>query len=426
MILALFIILFILLLSSTPVFVALSFASLIIFVFFSDLSLTIVVQRMFGGIDKFAIMAVPFFIFGANVMKVGGIARRILDCAHVLVGRARGGLALTTELACMFFGAVSGSSPATVVAIGSIMYPALVEKKYSPQFSAGLVTASGSVALLIPPSISAIIYGAVTGVSVGALFMAGLGAGIVYGIMYLVYCYYYARKNNIPTDKAYSWPEMWKALKESSWALGIPIIIMGGIYLGVFTPTEASGIAAAYAIFVSMVIYKELDWRGLYQAAVQSAVSTAQVMVLLAGASVFGWLLTVGQIPQDLTKMVIESNSSPVMFLLGINVILILAGMFIDGSSAIVILAPLVYPIAMQLGIDPVHLGVIMVANAAIGMFTPPFGLNLFVATSTTGLPILNIMKAVMPFVAISILVLGLITYLPDISLLLPRMVYGI
>ncbi|NLC38514.1 MAG: TRAP transporter large permease [Clostridia bacterium] len=426
MILALFILLFILLLISTPVFVALSFASLIIFVFFSDLSLTIVVQRMFGGIDKFAIMAVPFFILGANVMKAGGIARRILDCAHVLVGRARGGLALTTELACMFFGAVSGSSPATVVAIGSIMYPALVEKKYSPGFSAGLVTASGSVALLIPPSISAIIYGAVTGVSVGALFMAGLGAGIVYGLLYLAYCYYYARKHNIPTDKAYGWREIWKALKEASWALGIPIIIMGGIYLGVFTPTEASGIAAAYAIFVSMVIYKELDWRGLYQAAVQSAVSTAQVMVLLAGASVFGWLLTVGQVPQDLTRMVIESNSSPIMFLMGINVILILAGMFIDGSSAIVILAPLVYPIAIQLGIDPVHLGVIMVANAAIGMFTPPFGLNLFVATSTTGLPILNIMKAVMPFVVISIFVLLLITYLPDISLLIPRMVYGI
>ncbi|NLL19370.1 MAG: TRAP transporter large permease subunit [Clostridia bacterium] len=174
-----------------------------------------------------------------------------------------------------------------------------------------------------------------------------------------------------------------------------------------------------------MVIYKELDLRGLYQAAVQSAITTAQVMVLLAGASVFGWLLTVGQIPQDLTKLVIESNSSPVMFLIGINIILILAGMFIDGSSAIVILAPLVYPIALQLGIDPVHLGVIMVANAAIGMFTPPFGLNLFVAAFTTGLPIIDIMKAVMPFVAISILVLLLITYIPDVSLLLPKMVYG-
>lgn len=425
MITVLFILLFALLFLSSPVFISLSLSALLAFVLYTDMPLTVVAQRMFGGIDKFALMSIPFFILGANVMKVGGIARRILNWAYTLVGGLKGGLALTTEVACMFFGAVSGSSPATVVAIGGLMYPALKEKQYGGGFSVGLITASGSVALLIPPSISAIIYGAVTGVSVGALFMAGLGAGILYGIVYFLYCYWYARKAGVPVDKKASYAEKWRATKEASWALGIPAIIMGGIYLGIFTPTEASGIAAVYAIFVSMFIYKEMDLKSLFKTCIISAEATAQVMILLAAASVFGWILTVGQVPQSLAQFIIDSNFGPVAFLMMINIILVIAGMFIDGSSAIIIIAPLVYPIAMQLGINPVHLGVIMVANAAIGMFTPPFGLNLFVAQPATGESMVNIIKGVMPFVLISLVALLLITYLPDVSLIIPRMVYG-
>lgn len=424
MILTLFVVLFLLFIISTPIFIALSFASLIAFALYTNMPLTAIAQRMLGGVDKFALMSIPFFILGANVMKSGGIARRILNFAYTLVGGIRGGLALTTELACMFFGAVSGSSPATVVAIGSLMYPALREKQYNDDFSIGLITSSGSVALLIPPSISAIVYGAVTGVSVGSLFMAGFGAGIIYGLAFLIYSYYYAVKNNVPAGERSSLKEIWKATKDASWALGIPIIIMGGIYFGIFTPTEASGIAAAYAIFIGLFVYKELTWKELFRVSVQSAASTAQVMILLAGASVLSWILTIGKVPQQLTNLIIANNLSAWQFLLAINIILLIAGMFIDGSSAIIILAPLVYSIAVKLGINPVHLGVIMVANAAIGMFTPPFGLNLFVASSTAKIPLNRVFKGVLPFIVVSIIALIIITYIPDISLLLPRIVY--
>ncbi|HBT46287.1 MAG TPA: C4-dicarboxylate ABC transporter permease [Peptococcaceae bacterium] len=424
MIIALFILLFLLLAVSAPIFVALSFASLLAFALYTDMPLTVIAQRMFGGVDKFALMSIPFFILGANVMKSGGIARRILNFAYVLVGGIRGGLALTTELACMFFGAVSGSSPATVVAIGSLMYPALRDKQYDDKFSIGLITSSGSVALLIPPSISAIVYGAVTGASVGALFMAGFGAGIIYGLAFLLYSYYYAVKHGVPAGERSCLRDLWKATREASWALGIPVIIIGGIYSGIFTPTEASGIAAAYAILVSLFVYRELTLKELFRVSVQSAVSTAQVMILLAAASVFGWILTVGQVPQQLSNLITSYNLNAWQFLLAINVILLVAGMFIDGSSAIIILAPLVYPIAVKLGINPIHLGVVMVANASIGMFTPPFGLNLFVASSTAQIPLNRIFAGVVPFVLVSIIALIIITYVPDISLLLPRMVY--
>jgi len=281
------------------------------------------------------------------------------------------------------------------------------------------------VALLIPPSISAIIYGAVTGVSVGALFIAGFGAGIVYGLLYILYSYWYAVKTKVPVDARATWADKWKATKDASWALGIPLIIIGGIYAGIFTPTEASGVSAIYAVFVSMAIYKDMDLKSLYKTAVISAESTAQIMMLLAAASVFGYILTIGQVPQGLANFIIAQDFGPIQFLLMINLILLVAGMFIDGSSAIIIIAPLVYPIAMGLGINPIHLGVIMVANAAIGMFTPPFGMNLFVAQSATCENMISIIKGVVPFIVISIIALLFITYIPEISLILPRMVYG-
>lgn len=425
MIATLFILLFLLLLLAVPVFAALSFSSLLSFSFFSDMNLMVIVQRMLGGIDKFSLMSVPFFILGANVMKNGGIANRILKWAQVFVGHLKGGIALTTEVACMFFGAVSGSSPATVVAIGGLMYPALRKNGYADGFSTGLITSSGSVALLIPPSISAIIYGAVTGASVGALFMAGIGAGLLYGVFYLLYSMRYAMKYNIPQSPKTSWKERGKATREAAWALGIPIIIMGGIYAGVFTPTEASGVAAVYAIIISMFVYKEMDWKKLIKTCIDSAETTAQVMMLLAAASAFGWILTVGQVPQGLGAWLTSANVTKVTFLLLTNVILLIAGMFIDGSSAIVIMAPLLYPLAVSLGVNPIHYGVIMVANAAIGMFTPPFGLNLFVAQPITGNKMEIIIKGVMPFVIISILALMIITYWPSLSLFIPKLIYG-
>lgn len=421
----LLLIFFLLIALGSPVFVALGLSSFSTLLIFTDLPLMVVAQRMLGGIDKFSLMSVPFFILGANVMKKGGIADSILKWSQVMVGSTRGGLAFTTIIACMFFGAVSGSSPATVIAIGGLMYPALKASGYDGGFNTGIITSSGSIALLIPPSISAIIYGSVTGASVGALFMAGFGAGIIYSLAYIVYSYFYVKRKNIPPGKKTTGREKFQATIKASWALGIPVIIMGGIYGGIFTATEASGVAAIYAILVSMFVYREMDLKDLAQTCVDSAKSTAQLMFLLAGASIFGWVLTVAQVPQTLTNFIIGRNLGPIAFLMMVNVLLLIAGMFIDGSSAIIITAPLLYPIAMQLGINPIHLGVIMVTNAAIGMFTPPFGLNLFVAGPATGESLTNIMKGVLPFVVISIIALIIITYVPEISLFIPRIMYG-
>lgn len=424
MLIILVILLAIFLLMGAPVFIALAFSSFISFAFFTDTTLSVLAQRMFSGIDKFSLLAIPFFILGANVMKVGGIAGRILNLALTLVGSLRGGMAYSTQLSSMFFGAISGSSPATVVAIGNLMYPSLYERKYGDKFSIGLITSSGSVALLIPPSISAIVYAAVTGASVGALFMAGLGAGIVYGLFYMIYIYFYCRKHAVPVEEKSTKKEIWQSAKNAGWALGVPIIIIGGIYTGIFTPTESAAIAAVYAIFIALFVYREMDLKTLYKVSIDSAISTSQIMLLLAGASIFGYILTMGQAPQALA-MAIGNDISPIMFLFYVNIILLIAGMFIDGSSAIIIMGPLLYPIAMKLGIDPIHFGVIMVANAAIGMFTPPFGLNLFVAQSQIKIPLTQIIRGVIPFVFVSIAALILITYIPQISLLIPDLVYG-
>ncbi|AOT69860.1 TRAP transporter large permease [Geosporobacter ferrireducens] len=413
-----------LLLGSVPIFIALNLAVLLALMLFTDMSPMIMIQKSFGGIDKFALMSMPFFIFAANVMDTGGLSERILKWTRSLIGSVRGGLALTTQLACMVFGALSGSSPATVIAMGKLMYPELVKQKYPKGFALGLITSSGSVALLIPPSITLIIYATATGTSVGELFMAGIGAGIVYGIATVFYILYYARKNNLPVDEKSSMKEIIENTKEAVWSLAVPVIILGGIYSGIFTPTEAAGISAVYAIFVGMFIYKEIDLKKLYGVCVQSAVTCAQVLILVAGAQAFGWFLTVARVPQMVTESIIENISSPIAFLLMINFILLIVGMFMEGIAAIIILAPLFYPIAVQMGIDPVHLGIIMVANLCIGNFTPPFGLNLFVANGVTGVSISKIIPTVLTFVLVSILALLAITYIPDISLMLPRYIY--
>jgi C4-dicarboxylate transporter DctM subunit len=415
----------VMLLGSTPIFLALGLSTLLALVLASPLEPTIVVQRLFGGIDKFALMSMPFFILAANIMSTGGIADRILRWVQLFAGRLRGGAALTTELACMFFGALSGSSPATVAAIGRMMYPELRKRAYDEDFSLGLVAASGSVALIIPPSITLIVYGAATGTSVGALFIGGIGAGIIYGLIFLGYCYYYAVKHNLPRGERSSFREIIQVTKEAIWALGVPVIILGGIYAGVFTPTEAAGISVVYAIFVSMFIYKELTWRQLLDICKSSAKTIAEIMVLVACASTFGWLLTIGQIPQMVAASMLQIGSSPVVFLLMVNIILLIAGMFIEGTAAITILVPILFPLAMEMGINPVHLGVLIISNLAVGMFTPPFGLNLFVGSQVCEVSVVKVMRGAMPFIFVSFIALAIITYMPNITLFLPRLVYG-
>lgn len=422
MTLTLFILMMVLLLGSVPVYVSLGLSAAVVLALFTSLPLEVLAQRMFSGIDKFSLMAVPFFILAANVMKGGGLSIRILKLAQALVGHFKGGLAMTVVLACMFFGAVSGSSPATVIAIGGLMLPALRHANYGEGFSLGLITSSSAVAVIIPPSIGMIVYGSVTGTSVGDLFMAGIGPGILFGSIFMIYSYYHARKHQIETLKRASLQEVWTAFKDAGWALGIPVLILGGIYGGFFTPTEAAAVASVYAIFVSLFIYKDLSLKGLWDETYESAIGTAQVMILLAAASVFSWLLTRQQVPQAMTETLMAISNSKFAILLMINVLLLITGMFIDPASSTTILAPLLLPLALSYGIDPVHLGIIMVVNGAIGMYTPPFGLNLFVATGISSVSISRIIRGVTPFILLSLLTMALVTYLPIISLWLPKM----
>ncbi|MYL36919.1 TRAP transporter large permease [Halobacillus litoralis] len=419
MISLLLILLMVFLFSSTPIFVSLGLSSFLSVIFLTDIQPMILIQRLFGGLDQFALMALPFFILAANIMDVGGLSKRILRWSRACVGHITGGVAMTTQVSSMFFGALSGSSPATVIAIGKIMYPEMLRKKYDKSFASGLLASSGAVSLIIPPSITLIIFGSVTGVSVGSLFIAGIGAGLIYGLSSILYIYYYAKKNNLPKDKRASGKEFWTATVKAFWALLIPVIILGGIYSGIFTPTEAAGVSAVYALFVSVVIYREMNWRSFYQTLVDSAITTAQVLVLVAAAQVLGWILTRGGVPQQIAGYIAENIDSVVVFLLLINVVLLILGMFMEGVAAITILAPLIYPAALSMGVDPVHLGVIMIANLAVGMYTPPFGINIFVTQTITKLNMVEMMPGLMRFFAVNVLALLIITYIPQSSLFL-------
>lgn len=420
MIVTLFVVLFVLLLSSAPVYIALSLASVIALYFFTNLPMEVIPQRMYAGIDKFSLMAIPFFILAANVMQSGGLSSRILKLANALVGHFRGGLAISVVVASLFFGAVSGSSPATVVAIGGLMLPALMKAGYHEKFSTGLITSTSAVAVIIPPSIGLIVYGAVTGTSVGDLFIAGIIPGIVFGIIFMIYSYSYARKKRIPVGAPSSRKELLTAFKNAIWALGIPVVIVVGIYGGIFTPTESAAVASIYAIFIALFIYKDLDFKGLMRAAIESGIGTAQIMILLASASTFAWLLTRFQVPQGLAELMVSISDSKIAILLMMNLIMLIAGMFIDSASFTIILAPLFLPIALHFGIDPVHLGVIMILNGAIGMFTPPFGLNLFVTSGISKVPVSRIISGIIPFILLSLITLLLVTYVEQITMFLP------
>ena len=411
---------------NVPIFIALSGSVLMIFLLFTNVPLSTVILRQFAGLNKFALMSIPFFILTANIMGAGGISKRLITLANSLVGFFPGGLGMTTVVACMFFGAISGSAPATVVAIGALLYPALLESKYGQDFAAGVITSSGALGIIIPPSITMIVYGAVTGTSVGALFISGFGAGLLFGVLFIIYSFLYARgRQEIMIQQRPSLQELSISFKESLWGVGIPFIIIGGIYGGVFTPTEAAGVAVVYSLLVSLFIYRELDMKGVYRVLVNSATTTASVMIILASASVFAWILTSQGITLAITRTLISFSNSPYVLLFFINIAILIAGMFLDGASIIMILGPLLYPIAVKYGIDPIHLGIVITVNCAIGMYTPPFGLNLFVATGITKLPILQVTKGVLPFIWISLISLLLITYFPEISLWLPRLIYG-
>ncbi|MCU4677409.1 TRAP transporter large permease [Catenovulum sp. 2E275] len=403
-----------------PIFVALILAVFIGFEIQGSTSPMLVIQRMFSGIDSFPLMAIPLFIFAGNIMTQGGLSERILNLAKLLVGTMRGGLSMTAVSGSMFFGAISGSSPATVVSMGKLLLPSMQKEGYSKSFSVGLLMASGALGIIIPPSIFMIVYGAIAGVSIGALFMAGIGAGLVYGGVLLAYCYYRACKENLPSQPLPPAKEIFAAFKKASWGLAIPVIILGGIYGGIFTPTESAAIAVIYAAIVGLFIYKEISLKDLWHQAIDSAIVATQVMIILAAASAFSWFLTTAGLSQQIAQSLQLISDNPIMLLLVINILILVAGMFLDPNSIIIIIVPILIGIAQAAGIDPIHLGVILCVNAAIGMFTPPFGMNLFVASSLDKVSYADAIKGSLPLVALALIALVIVNAFPAISLWLP------
>lgn len=413
-----------LLLLNVPIFVLMVATSAVIIWGFTDTPVMLIATQMFQSIDKFALMAIPFFIFGAAVMGEGGLSQRLVDWVLSMVGWVRGGLAVTTIVSCEIFGTVSGSSAATTAAIGSILYPPLVKNGYGERFSLGLVTCTGAIASVIPPSIGMIVYSAITGASTGAVFIGGIIPGIILGMLFGLWVLFYVYRNDIPRSGELRVGAVLRQTRSAGWALGMPILILGGIYTGIFTPTEASAVSAVYAVFVAMFIYREMTWKKLFAVAVESALITAKIMIIIAASGVFVWLLTVGGVPDSVNAWVKSAGASQFMVLFIINVVFLIAGMFLEPNSTLVVLTPLFYPIATSLGVDPIHLGIILVLNISIGMYTPPFGFNIFVSMGIFNTTMRKVIGGLAPFIAVSLVALALTTYIPQLSLWLPRLLY--
>lgn len=421
----LFILLFALMLLGVPVAVSLGATTLITSFFFTDMDLMGVPSKVFDGLNKYTLMAIPMFILAGSLLSRGSSASRIIEFAKSLVGHLPGGLPIAAILASIIFAAVSGSSPATVAAIGSVMYGAIKQAGYNEQFAIGTIATSGTLGILIPPSIVFIVFGVTADQSIGKLFMAGVIPGLMIGAMMMIATYFLAKRSGFKGGKSASFKERFIAFKNAFWALLIIVIVIGGIYGGIFTPTEAGAFSVMYAFFVSFFIYKDTKYKDLYKIILDSAQTSSMIFFIIANAMLFAHFLTDEQIPQHITQMIIEANVGPLMFLLIVNILLLLMGQFMEPSSVVMITVPLLLPIGMALGIDPIHLGVIMVVNMEIGMITPPVGLNLFVASGITGLSLKQVIVASLPMTAILLFGLMLVTYIPVISLWLPNFMYG-
>ena len=423
--LTLFGLLLILLLLGVPIAVALGLSTTVAMLTFTDQPTLIIAQKMFTSLDKFALMAIPLFVLAGNFLSQGGAAKRIIRFARALVGHLPGGLPMSAIFACIIFAAVSGSSPATVAAIGSIMIGAIRDDGYSDAFSVGSIVCSGSLGILIPPSIILIVYGVTVDQSIGKLFMAGVIPGIFLGGMLMVVTYLSAVRGGFKKTRRASLKEIWDSFKEAIWGLFVVIIIIGGIYGGLFTPTEAAAVSAVYGFFVVKFIYRDLSWKQIPEVIKASAATAAMIMFIIANAMIFAYLLTIEQIPQALAAWIIDMNLNKITFLIFVNLLLLLAGNFMEPSSLIMIIAPLIFPVAMKLGIDPIHLGVIITVNMEIGMLTPPVGLNLFVASGISGLGLGDVVKASVPWFFALLAGLFILTYVPAISLWLPQLMFG-
>ncbi len=420
--LIIFLILLVLMLTGMPISIALGLTVLSFLFGFSHVPLESVALKLFTGIEKFEIMAIPFFILAGNFLTHGGVAKRMIRFATSMVGHWYGGLGLGGVVACALFAAVSGSSPATVVAIGSILLPAMVKAGFPKNFGAGVITTSGALGILIPPSIVMVMYSVATNTSVGALFMAGVVPGLALAGVLGGVTYWRARKFDYPRLPKASWRERLSALRESIWGLLLIVIVMGGIYSGVFTPTEAAAMSAVYAFIVAVFIYKDMRLKDVPRVLLNSANMSAMLLYIITNAVLFSFIMTNENIPQALADWMLGNGLGVITFLLAVNVILLLAGNFMEPSSIVLIFAPILFPVAMKLGIDPVHFGIIMVVNMEVGMCHPPVGLNLYVASGITKMGITELTVAVWPWLLAMLGFLGVVTYWPSLSLWFPRL----
>ncbi|MCL2871634.1 MAG: TRAP transporter large permease subunit [Betaproteobacteria bacterium] len=410
-----------LMLTGMPISISLGLTVLSFLYLMTQVPIEAVAMKLFTGIEKFEIMAIPFFILAGNFLTHGGVARRIINFATSVVGHWHGGLGLAGVVACALFAAVSGSSPATVVAIGAILLPAMAKQGFPPRFGAGVVTTSGALGILIPPSIVMVMYSVATNTSVGALFMAGVIPGLILATMLGTTTWYRARKFDYPRMPRASFKEVNRAFWKSVWGLMLIVIVMGGIYTGKFTPTEAAAMSAVYAFFISVFVYKDMSLKDVPKVLLASANMSAMLLYIITNAALFSFLMASENIPQVMSEWILSHGLGVIAFLLVVNVVLLAAGNFMEPSSIVLIMAPILFPIAMKLGIDPIHFGVLIVVNMEVGMCHPPVGLNLYVASGITKMGITELTIAVWPWLLTMLVFLALVTYVPIISLWLPR-----
>jgi len=424
-ILVLFALFFLLLVLGAPIAIALGASTFISLVTFTSISPIEISSMMFEKVEHYSLMAIPMFILAGNLLSKGSSATRIIDFAKSVVGHLPGGLPISAIFASIIFAAVSGSSPATVVAIGSIMFGAIVDAGYPKKYAVGTIATAGSLGILIPPSIVLIVFGVTAEVSIGKLFMAGVVPGIMLGIMLMVITYIGARRLGFEKTKPQPFKVRLEKMKDAAWGLMTIVIVIGGIYGGIFTPTEAAAVAAVWAFIISVFVYRDIKIKEFFDVALNSAKTTAMIMFIIANAMLFAHFLTMENVPQMITQTLVDANVTMIMFLIFVNILLIIAGAFMEPSAIIMIMVPLLLPVAVALGVNPIHFGIMITINMELGMVSPPVGLNLFVTSSLTGMSMKDVMVATIPWTATIFVGLMLVTYIPQISLWLPNLIYG-
>lgn len=421
----LFAIFFFLVLLGSPIAICLGVATFTTMMLFTDISPIEISSMMFEKVEHYSLMAIPMFILAGNLLSKGSAATRIIEFAKSMVGHLPGGLPISAIFASIIFAAVSGSSPATVVAIGSIMFGAIMDAGYPKKYAVGTIATAGSLGILIPPSIVLIVFGVTAEVSIGRLFMAGVVPGIMLGFMMMVVTYIGAKRLGFERTEPESWKVRLTKMKDATWGLMTIVIVIGGIYGGIFTPTEAAAVAAVWAFFISVFIYKDISLKEMFGVSLESAKTTAMIMFIIANAMLFAHFLTIENIPQGITEALVAANVDKYMFLIMVNILLIIAGSFMEPSAIIMIMVPLLLPVAMALGIDPIHFGIVVTINMELGMVSPPVGLNLFVTSGLTGMSIKDVIVAAFPWTMTIFAGLMLVTYIPEIALWLPNLMYG-